>query len=495
MTAAQAYAGITELLITDALPHAVGITGELLELGAVTKPGHGAPYDFSVELEGKRYPVCLQQHQATHYLASGTLTTRQSPFKVQQWAVEHDAIVLLVQIGVGAYVSSGGEIKKIVQQSGGTAQYINTTLLRRTSQPNAHDLAADIVSTIKAGEVKALDPHDTSFDSILNMDKPANMPDGLWAAAQAAEALRLQLDLLLTPLGVASQRITSEWLPSGVVLRVLPGLVVQDSPLSAALGVRSKASKGSNQYDSDALYNWLTSAVQLVADLVPRMDAAKPSGAAAVLQQQDLGDLLSSLQWLAGQELRSDQDSMGTDDSLVEPATGAGAGTMAAGASTMAAAAAPLASESPTPGTLAGATPAASSGQKAGGNGQDEGGPSAAAAEQSASLAADARASLLQTVTCCGTSRELTRCWTRSWLPWPRRLALRNAPLPANWLQTGQRTSTAGCWRLQSTGRASHQTTLTLQAWLQQFSKTSAKPRHVKCAHDSWPQAKCSWST
>lgn len=32
------------------------------------------------------------------------------------------------------------------------------------------------------------------------MDKPANMPDGLWAAAQAAEALRLQLDLLLTPL-------------------------------------------------------------------------------------------------------------------------------------------------------------------------------------------------------------------------------------------------------------------------------------------------------
>jgi len=37
MTAAQAYAGITELLITDALPHAVGITGELLELGAVTK--------------------------------------------------------------------------------------------------------------------------------------------------------------------------------------------------------------------------------------------------------------------------------------------------------------------------------------------------------------------------------------------------------------------------------------------------------------------------
>jgi len=74
-----------------------------------------------VELEGKRYPVCLQQHQATHYLASGTLTTRQSPFKVQQWAVEHDAIVLLVQIGVGAYVSSGGEIKKIVQQSGGKA--------------------------------------------------------------------------------------------------------------------------------------------------------------------------------------------------------------------------------------------------------------------------------------------------------------------------------------------------------------------------------------
>jgi len=217
--------------------------------------------------------------------------------------------------------------------------------------------------------------------------------------------------------------------------------------------VRSKASKGSNQYDSDALYNWLTSAVQLVADLVPRMDAAKPSGAAAVLQQQDLGDLLSSLQWLAGQELRSDQDSMGTDDSLVEPATGAGAGTMAAGASTMAAAAAPLASESPTPGTLAGATPAASSGQKAGGNGQDEGGPSAAAAEQSASLAADARASLLQTVTCCGTSRELTRCWTRSWLPWPRRLALRNAPLPANCKLTPSSGTSRGflhsmqCWR------------------------------------------------